>query len=33
VDCVAADIEKNATQLKGVGAPLFMRPPFEQLKP
>ena len=33
VDCVAADVEKNVTQLKGVGAPLFMRPPFEQLKP
>jgi hypothetical protein len=32
-DCVAADIEKSVTQLKGVGAPLFMRPPFDQLKP
>jgi hypothetical protein len=32
-DCVAADIEKSVTQLKGVGAPLFMRPPFDKLKP
>jgi hypothetical protein len=33
VDCAAADIEKSVTQLKGVGAPLFMRPPFDKLKP
>jgi hypothetical protein len=32
-DCTAGDVEKNVEQLKGVGAPLFMRPPFEKLKP
>jgi hypothetical protein len=32
-DCVAADVEKSVAQLKGVGAPLFMRPPFDKLKP
>jgi len=32
-DCVAADVDKSIAQLKGVGAPLFMRPPFEKLKP
>lgn len=32
-DCLAGDVEKNVAQLKGVGAPLFMRPPFERLKP
>lgn len=32
-DCGAANVEKSVTQLKGVGAPLFMRPPFERLKP
>lgn len=32
-DCVAADVEKSVAQLKGVGAPLSMRPPFERLKP
>jgi hypothetical protein len=32
-DCVAADVEKSLALLKGVGAPLFMRPPFERLKP
>ena len=31
--CVAAEIEKSLATLKGVGAPLFMRPPFEKLKP
>ncbi len=33
VDCVAANVEESVAQLKGVGAPLFMRPPFEKLKP
>ena len=33
VDCVAANVEESIAQLKGVGAPLFMRPPFEKLKP
>jgi hypothetical protein len=32
-DCVAANVEESLAQLKGVGAPLFMRPPFEKLKP
>ena len=32
-DCVAADVDKSIAQLKGVGAPLFMRAPFEKLKP
>jgi hypothetical protein len=31
--CVTAEVEKNLALLKGVGAPLFMRPPFEKLKP
>jgi hypothetical protein len=31
--CVTAEVEKNLATLKGVGAPLFMRPPFEKLKP
>ena len=31
--CVAAEVEKSLATLKGVGAPLFMRPPFEKLKP
>jgi hypothetical protein len=32
-DCAAAEVEKNLAVLKGVGAPLFQRPPFERLKP
>ena len=32
-DCLAADVEHSVAQLKGVGAPLFMRPPFDRLKP
>jgi hypothetical protein len=31
--CVTADVEKSLATLQGVGAPLFMRPPFEKLKP
>lgn len=33
MDCAAAEVEKNLAVLKGVGAPLFQRPPFERLKP
>jgi hypothetical protein len=33
VDCVAANVEESLAQLKGIGAPLFKRPPFEKLKP
>jgi hypothetical protein len=32
-DCVAANVEKSLAEIKGVGAPLFMRPPFDKLKP
>lgn len=32
-DCVAKDVEKNVQLLWGVGLPLFLRPPFDQLKP
>ena len=31
--CATAEVEKNLARLQGVGAPLFMRPPFEKLKP
>jgi hypothetical protein len=31
--CVTAEVEKSLALLKGVGTPLFMRPPFEKLKP
>jgi hypothetical protein len=31
--CAAAEVEKSLATLQGVGAPLFMRPPFEKLKP
>jgi hypothetical protein len=32
-DCATADVEKSLAQLKGVGTPLFMRPPFDRFKP
>jgi hypothetical protein len=33
ISCTNLDVERNTMQLKGVGAPLFMRSPFDQLKP
>lgn len=32
-NCAAAEVEKSLAVLKGVGAPLFQRPPFERLRP
>ena len=32
-NCATADVEKSLEQLKGVGTPLFMRSPFEKLRP
>ena len=29
--CIAKDVERSRTELKGVGVPLFLRPPFDKI--